>query len=88
MSRVGVRSQGSVLEPGVCSEGVSTAVPVIVQQLFSRFDVPRRHQEEMRGASDAVQFGLAVATLAVVDQATQALRLHGSVHTEGWRKRL
>lgn len=59
-----------MLEPGVGSKSLSTAIPIIVEQLLSWPDVPRGHQDEVWGAFDAVQFGLAVAALAVVDQAT------------------
>lgn len=58
-------------------------VAVVVQQLFALVDVPRGHKDEVGDAADVVQFGLAVAIFAVVDQATHAARLFGGVHAVG-----
>lgn len=70
----------SVFEPRVGGDGRFAAVAVIVQQLLPLVDVPRGHENEVRGAVDVVEFGLAVPVFAVVDQATHPARLSGGVH--------
>lgn len=75
-------SSWSVFEPGVRGDGGLAAVAVVVQQLLALVDVPRRHQDEVRHATDVVQFGLAVSGFTVVDQPAHPARLLGGVHAE------
>lgn len=64
-------------------DGRFATVAVVVQQLFALVDVARGHEDEVGDAADVVQFGLAVAVFAVVDQATHSARLFGGIHAVG-----
>lgn len=63
------------------SDGRLATVAVVIQQLLALVDVPRGHEDEVWDAANVMQFGLAVAVFAVVDQPAHAARLFGGVHT-------
>lgn len=69
-----------MLEPGVGSDGRLATVAIVVQQLLALVNVPRGHEDEVGYAADVMQFGLAVAIFAVVDQPAHTARLFGGVH--------
>lgn len=62
-------------------QGGFAAVTIVIQQLLASFDVPRGDEDEVRHAINVVEFGLAVTTLAVIDQSPETICFSSGIHT-------